>query len=56
MRFKIEIEAQNGKVKREYVVEASNGEELSKELARVEREWFIETGILNFTSTLFKIE
>ena len=26
------------------------------ELARVEREWVMETGILNFTSTMFKIE
>ena len=56
MKFKIEVEAQNGKIKREYVVEASDGEEFSKELARVEREWVIETGILNFTSTTFKIE
>ena len=56
MKFKIEVEAHKGKIKREYVVEASNGEELSRELARVEREWVIETGILNFTSTTFKIE
>ena len=35
-RFKIEVESQDGKVKKEYVVEASNGEEFSKELARVE--------------------
>ena len=55
-RFKIEVESQDGKVKKEYVVEASNGEEFSKELARVEREWVMETGILNFTSTTFKIE
>ena len=55
-RFKIEVESQDGKVKKEYVVEASNGEEFSKELARVEREWVMETGILNFTSTMFKIE
>ena len=55
-RFKIEVESQDGKVKREYIVEASNGEEFSRELARVEREWVMETGILNFTSTVFKIE
>ena len=55
-RFKIEVESQDGKVKKEYVVEASNGEEFSKELARVEREWVMETGILNFTSTTYKIE
>ena len=56
MKFKIEVEAQNSKVKREYVVEASNGEEFSRELARVEREWVMETGILNFISTMYKIE
>ncbi len=39
MKFKIEVEAQRGNVKKEYVVEASNGEEFSKELARIEREW-----------------
>ena len=55
-RFKIEVESQDGKVKKEYVVEASNGEEFSKELARVEREWVMETGILNFTSTTYEIE
>ena len=55
-RFKIEVESQDCKVKREYVAEASNGEELSKELARVETEWVMETGILNFTSTMFKIK
>ena len=55
-RFKIEVESQDGNVKKEYVVEASNGEEFSKEVARVEREWVMETGILNFTSTMFKIE
>ena len=37
MKFKVEVEAHNGKVKREYIVEASNGKEFSKELARVER-------------------
>ena len=56
MKFKIEVEPQKRNVKRKYVVEASNGKELSKELARVEREWVMETGILNFTSTMFKIE
>ena len=56
MKFKIEVEAQNSKVKREYVVKASNGEEFSKELERVEREWVLETGILNFVSTTYKIE
>ena len=56
MKFKIEIEVDKGKVKREYIVEASNREEFSKELASIEREWVIETGILNFTSTTFKIE
>ncbi len=39
MKFKIEVEAQRGNVKKEYFVEASNGEEFSKELARIEREW-----------------
>ena len=52
MKFKIEVEAQNGKVKREYIIEASNGKELSQELAKVEREWVMETGILNFTITV----
>ena len=56
MKFKIEVEAQNGKVKRECIVEASNGEEFSRELERVEREWVLETGILNFVSTTYKIE
>ena len=55
-RFKIEVESQDGEVKKEYVVEASNGEEFSRELARIETEWVMETGILNFTSTTFKIE
>ena len=55
-RFKIEVESQDGKIKKGYVVKASNGEELSQELARIEREWVMETEILNFTSTLFKIE
>ena len=55
-RFKIEVESQDGKVKKEYVVEASIGEEFSKELARVERQWVVETGILNFASTTYKIE
>ena len=55
-RFKIELESQDGKVKKEYIAEASNGEEFSRELARVEREWVIETGILNFVSTTYKIE
>ena len=56
MKFKIEVEAHKGKVKREYVVEASNGEEFSRELERIEREWVLETGILNFVSTTYKIE
>ena len=56
MKFKIEIEAHKGKIKRDYVVEASNGEEFSRELARIETEWVMETGILNFTSTTYKIE
>ena len=56
MKFKIEIEAHRGKIKREYIIEASNGEEFSRELARIEREWVIETGILNFTSTMYEIE
>ena len=55
-RFKIEVESQDSKVKRDYVVEASNGEEYSRELTRVEREWVLETGILNFVSTAYKIE
>ena len=41
MKFKIEVEAQNGKVKREYVIEASNGEELSTELVRIEIKWVL---------------
>ena len=56
MKFKIEIEAHKGKIKKGYVIEASNGEEFSRELARVEREWVMETGILNFISTTYKIE
>ena len=56
MKFKIEVEAQRGNVKREYVVEASNGDGFSRELERVEREWVLETGILNFVSTTYKIE
>ena len=55
MKFKIDIESQNGKVRREYLVEASNGKEFSRELARIEREWVLETGILNFVSTTYKI-
>ena len=51
-RFEIEVESQYGKVKKEYIAEASNGEELSKELARVETEWVLETGILDFTITV----
>ena len=54
-RFKIEVESQDGKVKKEYMVQASNGKELSQEIARIEREWVMETGILNFTSTMYKI-
>ncbi len=42
-RFKIEVESQDGKVKKEYVIEASNRKELSQELARIEREWVMET-------------
>lgn len=56
MKFKIGIEAHKGKVKREYIVEASNGEEFSRELARIETERVMETGILNFTSTMYKTE
>ena len=52
MKFKIEVEAHNGKVKREYIIEASNGKELSREIRRIEREWILETGILNFTITV----
>ena len=37
-------------------MEASNGEEWALEIRRIEREWVMETGILDFTSTLFKIE
>ena len=55
-QFKIDVESQDGKVRKEYVVEASNGEEFSRELERVEREWVLETGILNFVSTTYKIE
>lgn len=56
MKFKIEIEAKNGRIKKEYIVEASNEEEISKELARVERERVLETGILDFASTTYKIQ
>ena len=56
MKFKVEVEAQKGKIKREYIIEASNGKELSQEIARIERECVMETGILNFTNTIFKIE
>ena len=56
MKFKIDIEAQNGKVKREYVVGAFNGKEFSRELSRIEREWVMETGILGLTSTTYKIQ
>jgi len=52
MKFKVEVESQNGKVKREYVIEASNGKELSKEIRRIEREWVLETGILDFVITV----
>ena len=52
MKFKVEVEAHNGKVKREYVIEASNGKELSQEIAKIEREWVMETGILDFVITL----
>lgn len=37
MKFKIEIEALRGKIRKEYVIEASNGKEFSRELARIER-------------------
>ena len=56
MKFRIKIEAHKEKIKKEYIIEASNAEEFSMELARVEREWVIQTGILNFTSTAVKIE
>ena len=56
MKFKIDVKAQRGNIKGEYVVEDSNGEEFSNELARVEREWVLETGIINFVSTTYKIE
>ena len=52
MKFKVEVEAHNGKIKREYIIEASNGKELSQEIRRIEREWVMETGILNFTITV----
>ena len=52
MKFKVEVESQNGKVKREYVIEASNGKELSQEIRRIEREWILETGILDFVITV----
>ena len=56
MKIRIEIEAHKGNIKREYIAETSDGEELSRELARVEREWVLETGILNFVSTTYKME
>ena len=37
MKYKVEMEAHNSKVKREYVTEASNGKELSQEIARIEK-------------------
>ena len=52
MKFKVEVETQNGKIKREYIIEASNGKELSKEIRRIEREWVKETGILDSTITV----
>lgn len=56
IKFKIEIEAHKEKNKKEYIIEASDAEEFSRELARIEREWVTETGILNFTSTVVKIK
>ena len=50
MKFKIEIEAHKEKIKKEYIIAASDAEEFSRELVRIEREWVIETGILNFTT------
>jgi hypothetical protein len=41
MEFKIEIEVHRGKIKKEYVREASNAEEFSRELARTQREWLL---------------
>jgi hypothetical protein len=41
MKFKIEIEAHKEKIKKEYIKEASNKEEYSRELARIEREWML---------------
>ena len=52
IKFKVEAKAQNGKIKREYTIEASNGKELSEEIRRIEREWVLETGILYLTITL----
>ena len=52
MKFKVEVESQDGKVKREYIMEASNGEEWSREIRRIEREWVMETGILDFVITV----
>jgi len=52
MKFKVEVESRDGKVKREYIIEASNGEEWSKEIRRIEREWVLETGLLHFTITV----
>ena len=52
MKLKVEVEAQNSKIKREYIIEASNGKELSEEIRRIERELVKETGILDFTITV----
>jgi len=48
MKFRVEMEAQNGKVKREYVIEASNGEELSNHLAHAKP--FMKTNDVSFYS------
>ena len=56
MKFKIEIEALKERIKRDHVIEASDTKEFLMELSKIEREWIIETGILNFTTTVVRTE
>ena len=56
MKFKIEIEAVKERIKKHYVIEASDTKEFLMELSRIEREWITETGILNFTTTVVRTE
>lgn len=56
MKFKIEIEALKGRIKKSYVIEASDTKEFLMELSRIEREWIVETGILSFTTTVVRTD